>query len=400
MDLLFSNRCFLRFFLSRFISRVGDGIHSLALLWLSYRWTKSAAVVALVMVSFSLPAILVSPFAGAAADRRRREAIMVASDLVQAVCTAVLALLAFTGRLNIPLLMLITAAMSVASAYFLPASMSIIPQIVSKEDITRANGLVQISSSFSIVIGPVIGVGLIAAIGVPLAFLANSASFLISAALLTGIKTQPVSLPSAAPSPLATIKDGLSTIRRFPLAFKLLDKAAVINFFFAAVTIVIPVVAESIYRMGSRGIGLMMSSYGLGMFTSSVALGSIKKEASPLKTITFSIAVLGVAFILFGAASSFRLSMLYLFLIGFFLNVANVNILSLWQRSLPNEVLGRIMSFATAISMSLSPVSYAITGVLIELVGVRAVLMAGGVFIILNAMRVLRIKELREAYNG
>ena len=100
-----ANRYFLRYFLSRFVSRIGDGIHSLVLLWISYKWSHSGLVVALVMISFSLPAVLVFPFAGSLADRKNRAKIMAATDIIQAFCTFTLALLAYYHKLNLFYLM-------------------------------------------------------------------------------------------------------------------------------------------------------------------------------------------------------------------------------------------------------------------------------------------------------
>lgn len=389
---------FIRFFSSRFVSRIGDGIHSLAILWISYKWSGSATVVALVMISFSLPAILVSPFAGSLADRKARAKIMAFSDLVQALCTLLLALLSYYGNLNLSSLMFFSAVMSVSYAYFMPASMAIIPEIVSDRNLTRANSVVQVTSSFSVVIGPLIGVGLIAAIGIPLAFLSNSLSFLLSAIFLLGIKAKDIHpRTTAALSLLDTLKDGLQTIRSYPIASKLLDKTAIVNFFFAAITIVIPIFAGKIYHMGSRGIGFMMSAYGLGMFLSSVLFGVFKFTWGRRHLIVASIILLGGMFLLFGEIHIFSISLTSLFFIGFFLNVANINILTLYQSKLPNNVLGRIMSFLSAISFSLTPLSYAVTAFFIDLIGVSTVLLLSGLVIIINGIRINSIQELREA---
>jgi hypothetical protein len=105
-------------------------------------------------------------------------------------------------------------------------------------------------------------------------------------------------------------------------------------------------------------------------------------------------------FMLFGEIHIFFVTLISLFFIGFFLNVTNIHIISLYQSRLPNDVLGRIMSFLGAISMSLSPVSYAITGVFIDLVGIRWVLFTSGLFIILNAIRINSIKEIKEDAGG
>ncbi len=388
---------FVSFFLSRLVSRIGDGIHSLTILWISYQWSKSASIVALVMISFSLPAILVSPFAGSLADRKNRVKIMVLADIIQAICTIILAFLAYYGKLNLFSLMFFSAIMSASYAYFMPASMAIIPQIVSKENLVRANSFIQMTSSFSVVIGPIIGVGLIAAIGVPMAFLGNSVSFFLSAVFLTRIKTKQIEITAKKLSFFDTIKDGFKTIKEYPIASKLLDKTAVINFFFAAITIVIPIFAGKIYRMDSKGIGFMMSSYGVGMFVSSIIFGTKKFKANPKNLIVFSIVGVGLMFILFGEIHNFYVSLFSLFSIGFLLNVANINILALYQSKLPENVLGRVMSFISAISFSLTPLSYAVTGILIDILGVSTVLLISGLLIMVNGFRINGIKALKEA---
>ena len=349
------------------------------------------------MISFSLPAILVSPYAGSLADRKNRVKIMVATDIIQAICTIILAFLAYYGKLNLFYLMLFSAVMSASYAYFMPASMAIIPQIVSKENLVRANSFIQMTSSFSVVIGPIIGVGLIATIGIPMAFMGNSISFFFSAFFLGKIKAKKMEVTAKKLSIFDTIKDGFKTIRKYPIAFKLLDKTAIINFFFAAITIVIPIFAGEIYKMDSRGIGLMMSSYGGGMFVSSIIFGTKRFKARPKNLIVFSIVGVGLMFILFGEVPNFYVSLFSLFSIGFLLNVANINILALYQSKLPENVLGRVMSFLSAISFSLTPLSYAITGISIELLGVSTVLLISGLLIMVNGFRINGIKELKEA---
>jgi DHA3 family macrolide efflux protein-like MFS transporter len=393
---LFSqNRYFFRYFLSRFISRIGDGVHSLALLWLSYSWSKSGLIVGLVMVSFSLPGILISPFAGSFADRFKRQKIMAITDIVQSICTFLLAYLSFLGHLNLIYLIGITSIMSLAQAFFSPASLSIVPQIVKESDITRANGIIQTTTSFSIVLGPIFGMGLIAALGVSYAFLINAVSFLFSSLLLYGIKTSSLKFKAQSMGFLDSIKDGLSLIKNYPLAKKLLDKTAVINFFYSSITIVIPIIASKIYQKGADGIGWMMASFGVGMFLSSLILGSIKRDFSPKFAIAFSIFIVGLGFFGFGLVDNFYISLISLFTVGFFLNFANVSIISLLQKRLPNEVLGRIMAFLSAISLSLMPLSYALTGFLVDWIGIKLLLGLSGLFILINAFRLFTIDELR-----
>ncbi len=385
----------MQYFFSRFISRIGDGVHSLALLWLSYSWSRSGLIVGLVMISFSLPGILVSPIAGSFADRFKRQRIMATTDLVQSACTFVLAYLSFAGMLNLIYLIGLTTIMSIAQAFFSPASLSIVPQVVKQNQITRANGIIQTTTSFSIVLGPIFGMGLITALGVSYAFLINAISFLFSAGLLWGIKTKALAIKAKAMGFIDSFKDGLNLIKDYALARKLLDKTAVINFFYSSITIVIPIIASKVYRKGVDGIGWMMASFGVGMFLSSLVLGSLKKDFNPRFALVSSISIVGLSFFSFGLIENFYVSLISLFFVGFFLNFANVSIISLLQKRLPNEVLGRIMAFLSAISLSLMPLSYALTGFLVDWLGIKLLLSLSGLFILINAFRLLTIDELR-----
>ncbi len=346
------------------------------------------------MVAFSLPGVLVSPLAGQLADRKRRARIMVVTDLVQAVCVFVLSLLAYEGGLNLWSLIVLTVIMSLAQGFFLPASLSIVPQIVKKEAITKANALVQISSSFSILIGPLIGMSLIAVIGLPLAFFVNGISFSLSALLLYGISTVASSAYMKATSFLESIREGLKLVKKYPVVSKLIGKAATINLFYGSITILIPLFAGNIYHMGAKGIGLLMGAFGGGIFISSLVLGSITLSVSDRIIVAASTLLMGVMFILFGWVCHFYVSMISLFFVGVGVNVSNVSILSIYQKRLPDQVLGRIMSFMGAIALSLLPVSYALTGVLVSFIGERTIMLASGIVTIIVSLSIFGIKEL------
>ena len=400
IDLFRGQRDFTRFFLAGFISRAGDGVQSLAILWLSYNLYRSSLVVGLVMIAVSLPGILVSPYAGSLADRRDRVGIMVAADLVRMVCALLLALLAWQGVLGLFPLMLLSAVMSAAAGFFNPASLAFLPQVVEPGQLTRANGINQMSSNLTMIAGPLIGMSLIISIGVAMAFVLNGLSFLGSALLIHRIRTRIHPDPEAGKSYpgsfLTILRDGFRLLGRYPIAARMLDKAAVINFFFASIPILIPLYAEEIYHSGARGIGLMMSSFGVGTLLASLLLATSVPARYPVRiTLTGVLLLMGAAFMGFGLVHSQPVTLGLLLVIGFCVNFANIVLVSLYQRVLPNEVLGRIMAFMTAISLSLQPVSYGVTGALAEFAGLDRLLLFSGLLIMGNALTILRIRELR-----
>jgi MFS family permease len=402
IDLFRGNRDFTNFFLAGFISRAGDGVQSLAILWLSYNLYRSSLVVGLVMIAVSLPGILASPYAGSLADRRDRIKIMVAADLVRMVCVFLLALFAWQGILGLAALMVLSAVMSVASSFFNPASLAFLPQVITRSDLTRANGLNQMSSNLTMVAGPLIGMSLIVTIGVATAFALNGISFLCSALLIRRINVhyhpQSDREPESAGTVPVILRDGFRLLGRYPIAARMLDKTAVINFFFASIPILIPLYAEEIYHSGARGIGWMMSSFGAGTLAASLLLATSLPGRYPVRiTLTGALLIMGAAFMVFGLVMSWPVTLVTLLVIGFCVNFANIVLVSLYQRSLPNEVLGRIMAFMTAISMSLQPVSYGLTGALAEFAGLNRLLVISGLLIMASALTILRIRELRSS---
>ncbi len=394
IDIVKENKYFLPFWLARIISQIGDGVHALAILWFSYHVSKSASMVGIVMISVSLPGILISPVAGNIADKFNRKIIMSIADFVRFISVGILAIIAHKDMLNIPILIGISTIMSIASAFFNPTAMAVLPQIVKKEFLTKANALSQITANLSLILGPLIGMTLISLIGISVAFGINSISFLFSGILILKIKTKISNMASEKGNFLKTLKSGIKLLKKYPIAYKMLDKAAVINFFFSSITIIIPILSENRYKMGAKGIGLMMSAFGGGTLTSSLFLSFKKIKASPKIKLTLSLFTMGIFVFLFGMVKVLPLTLISLFMVGFSVNFANINLISLYQSTLPNEILGRIMAFLSAIALSLQPISYGLTGIAIEHLGIKLFMAISGIIISISAIRMWFIKEL------
>ena len=93
------NRDFRNFWFGQVISQIGDRIHTLAVIWLVYSWTKSGTALGLVLIAATLPSVLVSPWAGALSDRLNRKQIAIGCDGVRSVLVIVLATLGIGGAI-------------------------------------------------------------------------------------------------------------------------------------------------------------------------------------------------------------------------------------------------------------------------------------------------------------
>lgn len=390
MSIFKNNTVFLRFWIATIASQLASRMHSLILIWIIYKWTNSTLIVGLAMIAASLPSVLISPFSGSMVDRHNKVAIMMLADFTRMLLVSVFAYLYAINRLDTTLLIVGTAGISLASAFFNPASLAIIPLLVKEEQITQANAIEQISGSASSIIGPLFGSALIALLGVTHAFMGAGVLFLISVLFLLNIKDIKFAVKEAATPLLEDIKSGFRLVKQYAIVHKMIVRIAVVNFFFSSLTIIIPVIAKA----NVKEIAYLMAAIGAGMLTGSLFLSAVKLNTKPSLVLSASFVAMGAAFIVAGFTPSLIPQLIVMFIIGFTLNLFNITLLSLYQIRLPGASLGKIMSLIIAVSLSLQPISYGVMGAVMNYIGAFHVYIISGVIILVSAVGVFRLKEL------
>ncbi len=387
---------FRNFFCGQLISQLGDRIHSLALLWITYKWSGSAALVGGIMVGTSLPGILIAPYAGTIIDRCNKKQVMIAADAARFFILAFVTFTSYQGRLDYPLLLGATVLISLASAFFNPAALAVMPELVEEkqEILTSANALAQIGASASAVAGPVVGSALIAAIGVSAAFLCNTISFTVSIWFLLKIKTR-LQTNAIHESWLKDIRVVKVVFARIPLLAQLLFPVLLVNLFFCSISIIIPVLAEGVYKMGANGMGWMMAAFGGGMLISTLVLSFYGIRGSERGVVASGFFLLGTAFLVIGALPSYPLSLAGCLLAGLSLSVVNIKLIVLYQRLLPVESRGKVMAVVTALALSTQPVSYGLTGYVLDLVEPLRLMLICGAAIVPISIYVFFLKGWR-----
>lgn len=390
IDIFKNNTVFLRFWIATVGSQLASRMHSLILIWLVYKWTNSALIVGLAMVAASLPAVIIAPFAGSMIDRNNKIAVMMTADFFRLLIVLVFAWLYHIAVLNTTWLIAGTIGISLASAFFNPASLAVIPSLVPEGKITQANAVEQISGSASSIVGPLFGSAIIATLGVTKAFIGAGAMFLVSVLFLLNIKDVSHVLKKTATPMLEDIKIGVRLVKQYAIVHKMILKMAVVNFFFSSLTIIVPIMAKADVKV----IAYLMGAIGTGMLTSSLLLSGKNFTIKPGTVLSASFVSMGGTFIVTGFTSILLLQLLEMFVIGFFLNVFNITLISLYQKRLPQESLGKIMSLIIAVSLSLQPVSYGVMGAVTGTIGIFWVFVISGMIILFSAIGVYRLKEL------
>ena len=390
IDIFKNNTVFLRFWIATIGSQLASRMHSLILIWIIYKWTNSALIVGVAMVAASLPAVLIAPFAGSMVDRHNKIAVMMIADFFRLIIVLIFAYLFYINILDTKLLIIGTIGISLASAFFNPASLAVIPSLVKEDEITQANAIEQISGSASSIIGPLFGSAIIAVLGVTNAFIGAGIMFLISVLFLLNIKDINYAVKEVTTTMLEDIKVGIRLVKKYAIVHKMILKMAVVNFFFSSLTIIIPVVAKADVKV----IAYLMSAIGAGMLVGSLVLSGAKLSIKPGTILSASFVAIGGAFIIAGFTPLLVPQLIEMFVIGFSLNVFNITLISLYQIRLPRESLGKIMSLIIAVSLSLQPISYGIMGAVMGYIGTFYAFIISGTIILLSAIGVYRLKEL------
>lgn len=173
------------FWAAQAVSRFGDPITLIALIYVTYRATQSALATALAVVIATIPTALFSFFGGAIADAAGHRRVMLGADIVRGI---VLGLVPFLIGLNAPLAFVFAAVFvsGICSAIFNPARVALIPTLLGREHLARGNSLVYATDRAVEIAGGLAGGILVATIGSS-AFFVDAATFALSAMLLSRV---------------------------------------------------------------------------------------------------------------------------------------------------------------------------------------------------------------------
>lgn len=192
IDLLRRNGDFRALFLAQIVSFSGDWFATVAMLGLVIDRTGSDLAASSVFVVQSLPAFILSPLAGPAADRLDRRTLLIAVSLLQA-ASAGLFLVALDGP--VAFAFLAQGLIAALGSFFAPASQAALPNIVDPDDLPLATVMLSSTWGAMLAVGAAAG-GLFAELfGRDAAFLADGVSFLLAAVLIACVR-RPLQQPA------------------------------------------------------------------------------------------------------------------------------------------------------------------------------------------------------------
>ena len=366
--LLRTNPSFVRLWLAQLISFGGDWISSVALLGLLLELTRDAALVSLLVAAQTLPMFFTMPLAGVLADRLDRRQVMIWTNLLQAVLA--LGFLLVQRADQVWLLFAFSVAMVVCEGFFTPASSAAIPNVVPLRHLTAANSLAGSSWGVMVAVGSALGGFVAVHFGRNAAFILNSASFLVAAALVASVRA-PFSSDTPPTSPgepdtrgsivAATLADFRAGVRYLwshanALSLVLVKSAWGLGGGVLALLSVLPV---EVLHAGDKGIGALYASRGLGALLGPLLAQPLAGRNARRMAIfaALGVGVSGLFYAAFSQAPTLAWAALFVFLAHLGGGSQWVLSSTLLQRTVADRMRGRVSSLDFAgltLTMTLS----------------------------------------------
>jgi MFS family permease len=397
----FRVRDFALYWTARTTSWFGDGLMVVALPWQVYELTNSPTAMGVVGAVQMVPILAFTLVGGVASDRIDRRRVFVVADCTRALAAGVAGVLALTGDLELWHVGVMVLVFGLGQAFVGPAAGSMVPQIVPTELLVQAN-----SALFSMhtiayrLAGPALGGLVIAAFGTGTAFLLDAGSFAISAAAITLLAYRPAARlleEGARRSMLADIREGLSYIRSQTWLWgTILWSLIAFPFTTAPYVVLLPYLVKNDLGGDAGDLGLVFAAGGAGGLVIALLLAQI---AIPRRHVTFMYVLFafGVTDLFFYALTNAPWQAMVIAAIAEAALTAGVLVWStLLQRAVPNALLGRVRSVESLAAFALTPVAMAVVGPAADLVGVRAVLAAGGILGATLTLAVFLLPGMRE----
>jgi len=351
-----------------------------------------------------VPVVVFSMVSGVVADAFDRRRVLVFAQAVAMGVALVLAGLTFVGLTEAWPIYLLAAAGAGVGAFDLPARQALIPTLVPRKHLSNAISLNTIMFQTASVAGPALGGIVIAASGVAWAYVCNAVSFaFVLVALWMMRDVSGGGRPereAAGEISLAAAREGL----RFVFGSPLIRSTMLLDFFatfFSSATALLPMFAQDILHVGAEGYGWLFAAPAAGAFVTSVALVPLMERLDRRGAVLlWSVAVYGMATVVFGASRSFWLTFACLAMTGAADTVSTVIRNVIRQLETPDRLRGRMTGINMVFFMGGPQLGELEAGAVANWFGAPFSVMSGGVGCLIAAVWVSAAAPMIRRYRA
>lgn len=385
---------FRRLWLGQAVSYFGDMMNTTGLAIMLFLVTRSASVVALGLVAKAIPTILFGLVAGPIVDRFDRQRVMIVADLARALLTVTIPFFALHW---LPGVFIVVFLVATASTFFNPAKQAMIPNLVPRDMLVKANSLVTSSERTMELLGYSIA-GVIAGVlsWAPL-FLIDAATYLFSAATLLGVSD---GLRSATNRTLHIYKDvveGMEFVARSSVLRATMGLTAMVALFAGMTFPTLVVLAYGPLKAGPSGYGLLEAVIGAGAIGGALAAPYFIARYKAGALILTGVAGCGLGYAATGLLGNLPSALVFLFACGAASTLYFIPLISVIQREAPDYVRGRVMSTRFLLGQAGLLVGMSVAGPLSDHIGAPLVFFSSGTLLLCAGAIGFAFPSLRRA---
>lgn len=398
MDLrpLRRHRDFRLLFIGKSISFFGGMMTYVALPYQTYRLSGSTLAVGLLGLTELVPLLLFAFVGGALADAVDRKWMVRLTELLIAVATGALLVNALLPHPALWAIYAVAAAMSGLDALQRPSLDAMMPRLVDRDELTAAAALNSVGSGLGQVVGPAVGGILIAAVGLPGAYLVGLLTFGATLTALTLMKASPPPADAERPS-IRRVVEGIRYARGRPelIGTYVVDMTAM---FFGMPTALFPALAP---HYGGPGVlGLLYAAPAAGSLIAGLTSGWAGRVHRHGRAVIIAAAGWGAAIALFGLVNSLPLALFFLALAGAADEVSGIFRGTIWNQTIPDNLRGRLAAIEMLSYASGPSLGNLESGTVASLVSVRASVVSGGLLCVVGVALLAAALPAFRAYDG
>jgi predicted MFS family arabinose efflux permease len=361
------------FFGGSLLAWTGMWMQRVAVGWIAWELTGSTFWIGVVAFADLFPAVVISPIAGAMADRVDRLKLTIATQLAAIAQAIVLGTLAAAGLLTVEILVVLELALGTAQSFAQPARQSMIPALVPRDLLASAVALNSLTFNLARVIGPAVAGVLIVAIGPVPTVIANALAYTFATASLLLLTLDPRERIGHAPtrSLWAETLEGFQYAARHPGIGPLFLYAGTLGLLVRPFQELLPGYADQVFGRGADGLALLTGAIGAGALLMGLITAGRGRLAGLARQAVLAGGALIVSVLAFVATRDFTIALVACLAAGAAMTVHGVSVQTLVQAGSEGHVRGRMMALWGLIVRACPAVGAVIFGTIAEWTGLR-----------------------------
>ena len=401
-DSLWRQPHFWELWLGSFLAALADSAYFIVLAWFVLHLTHSPGDLGLALLLASLPRLVFMAIGGVVIDWLSPRAVLLASLLLRALTLLAIAEYRMQGGLSHVLPVYIVALVfGVIDAFYWPAQNAMVPFAVASSHLPKANAVIQTSQQLSMVVGPLVAGLLLQLPQFSVIFAVVAAAYLLGFLALVRVRLRAVkdaSLSRRSQSLMQGLVQGIRYAMRIRIVLFLMLASMLINLFFMGpVNIGLPSFVQEHGWSGSV-YGYFESALGLGAVVGGILVGLLNGMRGHFRWIALTASVIGIGLAAISLIQTWDLGIIAIAMSGIAMSLTDIPIITYVQIIVDEEMLGRVMSLLTLMSVGLTPVSYGLSALAVHrhLLTPQSLMLAGGAVVALLCAALIFQPDFRE----